>query len=164
MAGAVGFNVQGAATAAQNETLNNWAAHVGLSLSVTLPGTPITFAGGAGLVFDDQGNLGWYTVGNNKAIPGFGVGGNGSIGLSAGAYPGANTITDYAGPFNNGSMGMGAGAYGSIDVFQDPSKSFTNPNSWGGGLSIGLGIGGSGTVVKTNTTVNPIGTVVQPVK
>ncbi|QVN18995.1 hypothetical protein [Burkholderia pyrrocinia] len=159
VAGALGYNVQGAMTAAQNETLNNWAGHVGLALSFTIPGTPLAFSGGVGLVADDKGNVGWYTVGNQKYAPGIGVGGDGSIGLSVGAYPGATTINDYGGPFNNGSVGAGAGPYGSIDVFQDPSKSPLNPASYGGGLTIGVGVGGGGSVMRTDTKVHPIGKV-----
>ena len=44
LAGLAGANPLGAMTAAQNETQNNWAAHIGLSGSVTFRG--LTYTGG----------------------------------------------------------------------------------------------------------------------
>ncbi|MBB5441919.1 MULTISPECIES: filamentous hemagglutinin N-terminal domain-containing protein [unclassified Paraburkholderia] len=153
IAGALGYNVQGAVTAAANETLNNWAAHAGLSGSVTLGG--VTYTGGVGLAADGNGNVGWYTAFNQNAIPGVGFGGIGSVGISVGSYPGANTIMDLGGPFNAGSLGIGLGPYGAIDVYQDPSKSPLNPFSYGGGFTIGVGVGGGGSVTRPSTTVHP---------
>lgn len=110
LAGIAGANPLGALTAAQNETLNNWAAHVGLSGSVTLGGA--TYTGGVGVAADDKGNTGWYTSFNQNNVPGVGFGGRGSVGISVGSYPGANTIMDLGGPFNTASFGAGLGPYG----------------------------------------------------
>jgi len=157
VAGVLGLNVQGAVTAAQNETLNNWAAHIGFSGSVTLGG--LTYAGGVGVAADGNGNFGWYTAFNQKNIPGVGFGGSGSIGVSAGSYPGAGTIMDLGGPFNTASFGAGLGPYGGFDVYQDPTKAPWNPTSYGGGFTFGLGLGGGGSVTRPSTTVHPIGSV-----
>ena len=149
-----------AASMGANAAANNLAAHLGLAVSITIPGTPLTLSGGAGVVVDDKGNFGWYknlpaTINQSSSIPvpGFSTGGSGSLGLSIGAYPAATSIYDYAGPFNNLSVGTGAGAYGSIDVFQDPSKGPLNPSGYGGGLTLGVGVGGGGSISRTNTTV-----------
>ena len=153
-------SVNVAASMGANAAVNNWAAHIGLAGSIAIPGTPLVIAGGAGLVVDDQGNVGWYknlpvTINQNSNIPvpGFSTSGSGSLGVSIGTYPAATSIYDYAGPFNNLSVGAGAGPYGSIDTFQDATKSLTNTSSYGGGLTFGAGVGGGGSISKTNTTV-----------
>ena len=157
LAGLAGANPAGAMTAAQNETLNNWAAHIGLSGSVTFHG--LAYTGGVGLATDDKGNLGWYTAFNQNNVPGVGFGGPGSVGISVGSYPGANTIMDLGGPFNTASFGVGLGPYAGFDVYQDPTKSPWNPSSYGGGFTFGLGLGGGGSVTRPSTTVHPFGSV-----
>ena len=153
IAGALGYNVQGAATAAQNETLNNWAAHVGLSGSVNIPGTGANYAFGFGVLVDGDGNVGLYKNTPSTVLPGLSTGGAGSVGVSVGIYPAASTIQDYAGPFNNVSFGIGDGAYAGADIFQDTSKSPLNPASYGMGFTFGLGVGAGGSATQTNTKV-----------
>jgi hypothetical protein len=97
--------------------------------------------------------LGGYTV---YGVGG-GVGAEASAGATIGVYPGADTIKDYAGPFNNLSIGAGAALYGSFDAFQDIAKSIADRLGWGGGISLGFGIGASGSVSRTNTDVNSFG-------
>ena len=135
------------------DPLGLWALNIGISLSVTVPGTPIAFNGGFGIVADGNGNIGGYS----SLGAGVGVGAAGSLGVNAGVYPGAKTINDFGGPFNNANFGAGAGPYGSIDIFQDPSKSATSPSSYGGGFTVGIGIGGSGSVTRTDTSIYPLG-------
>ena len=157
LAGLAGANPLGAMTAAQNETLNNWAAHIGIHGSFSIPGTPVSYSFGGGVVVDDQGNWGTYTSKPDSIIPGLGVGGDASLGISIGAYPSASNIKDYGGAFNNGSIGGGAGAYGSLDVFQDPSKGFTSPKDYGVGATFGFGFGAGASATRTDTTVVPRG-------
>jgi hypothetical protein len=157
LAGIAGENPLGAMTAAQNETLNNWAAHIGLSGSVTLGGA--TYTGGVGVAEDGNGNTGWYTSFNQNYVPGVGFGGQGSVGISMGSYPGANTIMDLGGPFNTASFGAGLGPYGGFDVYQDPTKTPWSPSSYGGGFTLGVGVGGGGSVTRPSTTVHPFGSV-----
>ncbi|MDN7180724.1 hypothetical protein M0D69_22535 [Caballeronia sp. SEWSISQ10-4 2] len=153
IAGALGQNPLGAATAAENETLNNWAAHVGLSGSLNIPGTGGNYAFGFGLLVDGDGNIGMYKNTPSTVLPGLSTGGAGSVGVSVGVYPGASTIQGYSGPFNNVSVGAGDGGYIGADVFQDTSKSPLDSSAYGAGLTFGLGVGAGGSATQTNTKV-----------
>jgi hypothetical protein len=153
IAGALGQNSLGAATSAENETLNNWAAHVGLSGSLNLPGTGANYAFGFGLLVDGDGNIGVYKNTPSTVLPGVSTGGTGSVGVSVGVYPGASTIQSYSGPFNNVSVGAGDGGYIGGDIFQDTGKSPLDPSAYGAGLTFGLGVGAGGSATQTNTKV-----------
>ncbi|WP_159085623.1 hypothetical protein [Burkholderia sp. MSMB0856] len=140
-------------TAAQNETLNNWAAHVGLAGSVHIPGTGANYAFGFGVLVDSNGNVGLYKNTPSTVLPGVSTGGAGSVGVSVGIYPAASTILDYAGPFNNISVGAGDGGYVGADIFQNTSKSPLNPASYGVGFTLGLGVGAGGSATQANKKV-----------
>ena len=139
-----------AATMGANAAANNWAAHLGLAGGITIPKININLAFGAGLVVDGSGNFGLY---GNYPNGGVSTGGSGSLGISAGVYPGASTIQNYTGPFNNVSVGAGSGGYIGVDVFQDASKSAFSPSSYGVGATIGVGVGSGASATRTNTTV-----------
>jgi len=153
LAGLAGANPLGATTAAQNETLNNWAAHIGLSGSWNVPGAGANYAFGFGLLVDGDGNIGVYKNTPSTVLPGLSTGGTGSVGISVGVYPGASTIQGYSGPFNNVSVGAGDGGYIGGDIFQDTGKSPLDPTSYGAGLTFGLGVGAGGSATQTNTKV-----------
>ena len=103
-----------------------WSLNAGISISVTVPGTFISFNGGFGIVADGSGNIGGYS----STVSGIGVGASGSLGVNVGVYPDAKSINEFGAPFNNANFGVGAGPYGSIDIFQDPSKSSTSRSSY----------------------------------
>jgi len=53
----------------------------------------------------------------------------------------------------------GLGEYGTIDVYCDPSKSISDSFGYGVGATLSVGIAGTGSVVRTDTTAIPLGSV-----
>lgn len=53
----------------------------------------------------------------------------------------------------------GLGEYGTIDVHRDPSKSISDSSGYGVGATLGVDIAGTGSVVRTDTTAIPLGSV-----
>ncbi len=88
----------------------------------------------------------------------YGAGGSSSkstgrlLGTTAGAYPGAKSLNDYGGIFVNGSLGGADGLGGSVDGFYNLNYPASDPKSYGGGLTVGVGMGGKGgSGTATNT-------------
>ncbi|MET3109549.1 hypothetical protein AAKU58_004406 [Oxalobacteraceae bacterium GrIS 1.18] len=132
------------------DPLGLWVMYIGGNGSIF--GGPLGASSGGGFVFDSSGNWGTYTV---RGVGG-GAGDDAAFGLSLGfmtstsAAP-ATTISDFGGPFANASVGLGLGPHLSVDGFYDPYS----PSNWGGGLTIGAGVGGGVSLQATNTTVTP---------
>lgn len=124
------------------------------SINVPLIGS-VGLAGSwsVGIVWDSHGNVGLY--GTSTKV-GSGVGAGVGVGVSGAIY-GGDVIADFGGPFDNSSIGAGLGPYGSIDIFHDPSKPTSDSSGYGGGVTVGAGIAGSGSVTRTDTVVIPLG-------
>src|SRR5579885_1020874 len=65
----------------------------------------------------------------------------------------AQNICDLGGPFVNASAGVGAGTDVNVGGFAGPSRHGTVV---GGGATVGVGAGESGSVAVTNTWISPL--------
>ena len=126
-----------------------WTAEAGGELSYTFWGIHGTFF--VGLAIDSHGHVALYHGGG----AGSGAGAGGSLNLQAGGSN-ANDVCGLGGPFQNasGTGGVG-GAEGTLDVFQGKGNG-PGGTVTGGGLSGGIGGGGSASVTVTGTKVVPI--------
>jgi RHS repeat-associated protein len=125
-----------------------WAGQVGLGGSVTTPrGASLSLS--FGFAFDSSGGFGTYQAGG----PGLGVGTGESWGLSLQLSPNSQTINDLSGPFNAVSAGLGAGAGGTVDGFTGTTTD--GRQIYGGGFTIGQGLGMTSFDGVTNTFVQP---------
>lgn len=131
------------------DPLGLWTAGIGGTVNVQWG--PVTITGSAGVVIDGYGHVGVYYLGGG----GLGVGAKISGGVSVNASN-AKTICDLSGPFNQGSLGGGWGPNASGDYFTGNS-----PNGWvyGGGVTVGAGLGAGGSSDITWTEVTPIGSL-----
>jgi len=128
----------------QRDPLGLWTMQIGF----TFGGTAGVAAGSlfGGVAIDSNGGAGlYYGYG-----AGLGVGGGASLGAS-GATSTANYITDLAGPFANVSGGGGWGPDAQADAFYGSNS--RGENIVGGGLTIGAGVGASGSALVTNTSI-----------
>jgi hypothetical protein len=115
---------------------------------------PIALLGGGGFAFDAKGNVGSYEYGGI----GGGEGLSGDVDLSAQASK-LDSILDLRGQFYNESYHGGDGVGGSIDVFQD-----SQGRTVGGGATMGLNAGASGSVATTYTFVQPLANPLTSIK
>ena len=156
-----------------------WTVSIGGTASLSWGFFSFQYSGG--FVFDGQGNIGIYNTltpfpggafgnGGVQNVGNYGGSGNpydfpqtrpdstnvsgrkGGFGLSL-AGSNAQNICDLGGPFLNGSVGAGAGTNVNVDGFVGPSAHGTVV---GGGATIGLGAGASGSLAVTNTWITPL--------
>jgi RHS repeat-associated protein len=121
-----------------------WTVQFGVAGGGTLFGFVVP-QGGFGITFDGCGNVGVYGFG------GIGIG----AGVSAGAglsLQGSNAPTIYhlRGGFSNGGLHGGAGLGGTLDGFQGETYGTAIT---GGGVTLGLSAGASGSASRTGTVV-----------
>ncbi len=129
------------------DPLGLWTFGAGLTVNVQFG--IINIEGSYGVVIDGSGHVGLYgTTGG-----GLGVGADASAGASL-SWSNARKICDLAGPFQYGSGTAGAGLDGTIDEF----TGFTGDGKpvVGGGLTVGAGVGGGGSVGLNGTTIIPV--------
>jgi RHS repeat-associated protein len=136
------------------DPLGLWTFQIGVSVSYTLGIFGGVGPSGnlfAGLTFDSEGNFGTYSG------SGYGIGAG--AGLSGGiSVQGSNakTICDLRDKFDNISAGGGWGPSATGDGFYGDSP---NGRVEGGGLTIGPGLGATGSATITDTTVTVLGQV-----
>lgn len=121
------------------------------SYYATVFGVGIRGTGGFGFAIDGHGNVTTYTydgLGGALGTPGA------SVGVQA-AVSNGSTVCDLAGPFSNVSLGGGWGPDATGDAFWGAGSQ--GQLVQGGGLTLGAGIGASGFVGQTNTTLGPVG-------
>jgi RHS repeat-associated protein len=130
------------------DPLGLWTAGIGLSLNFQLGPINVNFSGG--FVIDGQGNVGTYYLGGG----GVGAGAKASGGVS---FSGSNApdICHLRQWFANANLGGGLGPDAEANVYRG-----NNPDGtiWGGGVTLGAGLGAGGSGGGTYTVVNPIGT------
>jgi RHS repeat-associated protein len=131
------------------DPLGLWTASVGASFTLQFGSFSATFS--AGYVMDGMGNYGAYY----SAGPGLGSGGRLSGGISFGGSN-AKTICDLRGPFFGGNLGGGWGPNAEGNMFSGPSA---NGDVYGGGLTLGAGLGAGGSSNITGTIIAPRGTL-----
>ena len=121
-----------------------WTVQFGVAGGGTLWGFVVP-QGGFGIAFDGCGNVGVY------GFTGVGLGLGGSVGAGL-SLQGSNAPTIYGlqGQFANGGIHGGAGFGGSLDGFQGKGDSGTIT---GGGITLGLSAGASGSASLTGTMV-----------
>jgi RHS repeat-associated protein len=129
---------------------------IGVGITVNVQAGPINFNFSGGVVVDSSGNVGTYTTGGG----GLGVGAEVSGGISV-SGSNAQTINDLSGPFATGSLGGGWGPNASGDFFTGDS-----PHGWvyGGGITVGAGLGAGGSSSITGTLINPLWSPSSPCK
>jgi RHS repeat-associated protein len=129
---------------------------IGVGVTVNVQAGPINFNFSGGVVVDSSGNVGTYTTGGG----GLGVGAEVSGGISV-SGSNAQTINDLSGPFATGSLGGGWGPNASGDFFTGDS-----PHGWvyGGGVTVGAGLGAGGSSSITGTLINPLWSPSKPCK
>jgi RHS repeat-associated protein len=131
------------------DPLGLWTGQIGVNLSVNLGG-PLTFSMTGGVAFDGHGNVAGYVE--------YGGGASTSPDVSGGlALHGSNgdSIQDLNGLFVNVTAGGGWGAHASGDGFFGYGSHGQRVE--GGGITIGVGAGGSSSVTVTNTAIgNPL--------
>ena len=136
----------------RRDPLGLWTVQIGGSASYTFGifgGVGPTGNFFAGITFDSAGNFGTYY--------GYGYGVGVGAGASAGvSFQGSNakTICDLRDDFTNIGIGGGWGPSATGDGFVGNSP---NGRVVGGGVTIGPGLGASGSATTTNTTVNVYG-------
>ena len=162
-----------------SDPLGLWTVSIGGSGSLTWGFFNFQYSGG--FVVDNQWNFGVYNTLTPFPGGGFGNGGVQNVGNYGGSgYPfgfpqprpgstsgggrhwgfgfsfagsNAQNICDLAGPFVNGSAGVGAGTDVNVDGFAGPSS---DGNVVGGGATVGVGAGESGSVAITKTWITPL--------
>jgi hypothetical protein len=124
--------------------------NVGASVNYTLPfGLSGTLF--AGFLCDTHLHCGFYWGGGGGAAVGAGASGGVQVGYSNG-----NTICAFGGPFNNYSGTFGAEAAGTADYFSGAGDA-PGGTVRGGGLTVGVGGGGSASAYHTVTSIHPLG-------
>jgi RHS repeat-associated protein len=135
-----------------------YTLQLGLNLSGVLPIGPvgITYSASVGLAVDSQGHFSWYDSYTPVYLPGLGEGLSGQGGISV-AVSNAHTVCGLGGPFLNVSgTGGYTGIAGTADYFTGAGD---GPNGVvdGAGGTLGIGGGGSASVMVTATDVHPFG-------
>ena len=130
-----------------------WTFQIGFSFSyaLTVGGVGVSGSLGFGAAIDGHGDIGTYTF-NGKG------GALGTPGLSGGVQlvaSNADTICQLAGPFNNVSLGGGWGPDATGDGFW--GQNANGKTVTGAGLTLGAGLGATGSVGRTDTMLGPIG-------
>jgi len=118
---------------------------------LTVDGIGVSASLGFGAAIDGHGNIATYTVsgrGGALGTPGF----SGGVQLAA---SNADIICQLAGPFNNVSLGGGWWPDATGDAFW--GQNANGHTVTGAGLTLGAGLGATGSVGRTNTTLGPIG-------
>jgi RHS repeat-associated protein len=131
------------------DPLGLWTLQIGVTINIQIWG-PFAAQFTAGVAIDGNGNVGTYYAGGG----GLGAGAHVSGGISTNASN-ASTICDLAGPFVNISAGGGWGPDATGDAFY--GKDGNGNDIWGGGVTVGAGLGVGGSATVTDTVVNPIG-------
>lgn len=98
-----------------------------------------------GLVTDGGFNSGFYFSAGGGKFSGEGL----NAGVSAGGGT-THSVGDFGGPFLNTSAGFGFGGNYSIDGYIDPN----NHSSFGGGVTVGAGVGGGIYMGASNTWIS----------
>jgi RHS repeat-associated protein len=137
-----------------NDPLNNldplglWTFQLGLSINIQLG--VLTLQGSSGFAIDGYGNLAILNVGGG----GGGAGGRFSGGISVGTSN-ADQVGQLSSWFDNASIGIAAGPSASGDAFHGIDES-SGRTIVGGGFTVGIGLGGGGSVTRTYTAVTPL--------
>ncbi|WP_442953511.1 hypothetical protein [Paraburkholderia sp. SOS3] len=107
VAGALGFNVQGAATAAQNETLNNFCEHnsCGAALTAFLNNVSSALNAGADVPVMDA-------AAGTDVLAGIG---NTALNISSGSLPGSDSFVPYF-QYNNPALGALGETYATLGL------------------------------------------------
>ncbi|PYU53113.1 MAG: hypothetical protein DMG48_02425 [Acidobacteria bacterium] len=131
---------------------------LGLTLNGVLPVGPvgITYSASFGFAIDTDGHIAWYDAYTPAYLPGLGEGLSGSGGVSFG-FSNARSVCGLGGPFLNVSgTGGYTGVAGTVDYFTGAGD---GPNGVvdGGGFTLGVGGGGSASVMVTTTDVHAFG-------
>ncbi len=130
-----------------SDPLGFWTIQIGGSIGYTLPfGLSGTFF--AGVALDDSGNAAIYYGGG----AGYGAGAGASIAGDV-AVSDAQTVNDLGGPFVSTNTGVGNGGNVGVTTFNGASD---HGYVVGGGVSGGIGLGGTSYAGPTNTTIVPL--------
>jgi RHS repeat-associated protein len=129
---------------------------VGLTLSGTLPlgAFGITYSVSAGIAVDTTGGIAFYRSNTPLYLPGVAEGAGGFGGITV-AVSDAHTVCGLGGPFYNVSASAGDVVAGTVDYFTGKGD---GPNGYvdGGGVTFGLGGGGSASTMVTTTSLHPL--------
>ena len=130
------------------DPLGLWTFGIGLSLNFQIG--PINANWSGGFVIDGQGNVGTYTTLGG----GVGAGAHASGGVS---FSGSNApdICHLRKGFANANLGAGLGPDAEANGYYGNTP---DGPVFGGGVTLGAGLGGGGSGGGTYTWVNPIGT------
>jgi RHS repeat-associated protein len=141
------YNYAGQSPLRKVDPAGLWTIQVGFSGSGTFLGW--SFTGFGGLTIDGQGHVGTYYGGGTGAGYGAGLSGGGSF-----QFSNACSINDLSGLFANVSRGGGWGPNATGDAFY--GKGGNGQDVVGGGITIGAGLGSTGFVGATNTSINAL--------
>ena len=133
------------------DPLGLWTFQIGLSVNYTLP-FAVTGSLSFGFAIDTHGHFGTYTM---RGV-GLGEGAGASAGISVGVSN-ANTICGLGGPFLNVSGTAGVDGLGGTGDYFEGAGDGPGGVVRGGGATIGLAGGVSGSAQRTWTTVHPFG-------
>ena len=133
------------------DPLGLWTFQIGLSVNYTLP-FAVTGSLSFGFAIDTHGHFGTYSV---RGV-GLGEGAGASAGISIGVSN-ANTICGLSGPFLNVSGTAGVDGLGGTGDYFEGAGDGPGGVVRGGGATIGLAGGASGSAQRTWTKVHPFG-------